>query len=396
MSAQWNALDTSAAPRAIGWRQGAAAEVLAEMNYLSASKPAHGLGPVVQVLDDHGISADGIFVQAGIPRQTLMDTRAPVDYERVLAFLEGALAALGRPDTGLLAGQHYHWGLFGAISLAGSACPNLLELYRLTGRYPHLIFSFARACVIRVGRSAVVRTEQFTARPALQRYLVECDVTCGVLVLRQLLPPSFAPIRVRLPFRAGNELPYRRFFDCPLEFDSRCAEIVFDASWLDHRLPGADAQVRSVFENECRLIVQHMTEPASCAHTVRRLLQSNGRMSRLEAVARSMGLTVRAVQRRLAVEGTTFSAILREERLKIAREHLLLGSLPLSGLALRLGFEDAVAFSHAFKDWTGQSPSEFRARHRAVILPPRLPALARPPGNNGADASRAQLRTKPR
>jgi AraC-like DNA-binding protein len=71
-------------------------------------------------------------------------------------------------------------------------------------------------------------------------------------------------------------------------------------------------------------------------------------------------LTQRTLQRRLAEEGASFSSLLRDAREEKAREYLARGGMAMEAIAGRLGFRDAVAFSHAFKDWTGQSPGAFR------------------------------------
>ena len=39
-----------------------------------------------------------------------------------------------------------------------------------------------------------------------------------------------------------------------------------------------------------------------------------------------------------------------------------MGRLPLSEIAVRLGYTDVSAFSHAFRRWFGVSPGGFRKR----------------------------------
>lgn len=84
-----------------------------------------------------------------------------------------------------------------------------------------------------------------------------------------------------------------------------------------------------------------------------------GRSSSQE-VAALLGVSTSTMKRRLDDEGTTF----REVRQSLLRERaivrLLDHSLTISQIAVDLGYSDLANFSHAFRRWTGQSPSEFR------------------------------------
>jgi AraC-like DNA-binding protein len=76
----------------------------------------------------------------------------------------------------------------------------------------------------------------------------------------------------------------------------------------------------------------------------------------------ALHLTTRPLQRRLDEEGTSFSTLLAEVRRERAMELMARSHMSNSAIAVTLGFEDASAFSRAFKTWTGQSPRDYR-RH---------------------------------
>jgi AraC-like DNA-binding protein len=67
--------------------------------------------------------------------------------------------------------------------------------------------------------------------------------------------------------------------------------------------------------------------------------------------------------RRLAAEGLTFTDLLEALRGDLARRHLADEGLTISQVAWLLGYQEISAFTHAFKRWTGMTPSEARARH---------------------------------
>ena len=76
---------------------------------------------------------------------------------------------------------------------------------------------------------------------------------------------------------------------------------------------------------------------------------------RVGDVARALGMSQRSLSRNLSSDGQTFAGILDDLRLDLARRYLGDPSLSVSG-----------AFTHAFKRWTGDTPSAVR---RGLIKP---------------------------
>ncbi|SCU91258.1 Ornithine utilization regulator (fragment) [Cupriavidus necator] len=75
-----------------------------------------------------------------------------------------------------------------------------------------------------------------------------------------------------------------------------------------------------------------------------------------------MHISASTLQRRLAVEGTSFQSLKDQLRRDLAIERLSTSSTPVSQLAAQLGFADTTAFNRAFKVWTGSTPGSYRRR----------------------------------
>jgi AraC-like DNA-binding protein len=80
-----------------------------------------------------------------------------------------------------------------------------------------------------------------------------------------------------------------------------------------------------------------------------------------EDIARSLGMSERTLARKLSDEGLNFTEILQELRRDLATRYLDDRKLHVSKIAWLLGFNEVSAFTHAFKRWTGKTPSEMRA-----------------------------------
>ncbi len=82
----------------------------------------------------------------------------------------------------------------------------------------------------------------------------------------------------------------------------------------------------------------------------------------LEAVAGALELSPRALKRRLADRGTSFTQIVDDTRRELALGYIADASLTLVDVAYLCGFSEQSAFNRAFKRWTGMPPGEYRRR----------------------------------
>jgi AraC-like DNA-binding protein len=70
----------------------------------------------------------------------------------------------------------------------------------------------------------------------------------------------------------------------------------------------------------------------------------------------------RTLNRRLKAEGTTFQQLLDEVRFEAACQLLDTARIPITEIAVSLGYAETSAFSRAFRRWSGATPIERRRR----------------------------------
>jgi AraC-like DNA-binding protein len=70
-----------------------------------------------------------------------------------------------------------------------------------------------------------------------------------------------------------------------------------------------------------------------------------------EAIARSLNLSLRSMQRKLRQEGTSFRELLEETRRSLAAQYGRDSTLSASEIAYLLGFAEASSFSRAMRRW---------------------------------------------
>ena len=86
-----------------------------------------------------------------------------------------------------------------------------------------------------------------------------------------------------------------------------------------------------------------------------------------DAVAVQLGMSGRTLARKLALEGHSFTEILEDLRLALARRYLAESEMSISEIAWLLGYSEVANFTHAFHRWTGTNPRTARAKARRSI-----------------------------
>jgi AraC-like DNA-binding protein len=123
-----------------------------------------------------------------------------------------------------------------------------------------------------------------------------------------------------------------------------------------------DPVLRSVLERQADEIIERLPRDRSAMTDVRRALESRiGRGGTgIQQVARTLAVSPRTLQRRLASEGSSYQEVLEEWRKEAARRHLSNLTLAVSEVAFLLDYAEPAPFHRAFKRWFGITPQAFR------------------------------------
>ena len=323
---------------------------------------AYGLIPVVNLLRDRGVATEPLLNRAGIEPFGLVDPGYKMTIEQELVFIKDALAHLPEPHASLDLARRYHWHSFSSLGLAAQACGTVGELFDLLALFPRLVWGICNTSVWQRGNELAARYEfALDEDSACRRFLTERDMGCSLVLAEAALGEPMQLTEVRFAYEAPQlTAPYEEFFHCPVTFDAQYSELRFPVTELAHPLPSPDPMARAFYEAQCVHLSADLDKPFSYAEAVHDRLMLARPMPKLEQVARQLNLPPRTLQRRLGEEGKSFSNILQAARLARARRALQDTTQSIDSLALELGFNDAAAFSHAFKSWTGTAPRLWR------------------------------------
>jgi AraC-like DNA-binding protein len=190
-------------------------------------------------------------------------------------------------------------------------------------------------------------------------------VAVVLILLRRFLGRRIQPSRLELEY-TGSEIVAQRFgeiFECRVHLAShRCAWSFSHAELARPAAHGDSEQTRAALVRTARAQLVE-SPPASFAPRLVSHARSQLSIGRpdhvtLASVARSFGMSERALQRRVAEEGIRFRDIVEQARRLTAWE-LLRAETPRAQIARHLGYTNQIAFSRAFSRWMqeGRSPN---------------------------------------
>jgi len=349
--------------------------VLVESHYPpdgSGRSFGHDVKKLLQVYRERGVDLTPTLAEAGIDAATLAaDTMLPT--RQVLQWIDDVLARFPKPGLGLTAATStgvHEYGMLGYTVMSAASFGDVLGLWLRYGSA--LLARNHGGGFRRDGALGELYAIEPDARPYGERlrvFLHERSMGSWLAIVRTLLGPDlrFTDVRFVHPEPEWSAR-YRELFGCPVYFRQRETLVRFPLEWLERTTRFANGQVRALCQAQCDALLAQMRAAGGATDEVRRrLLERPAESSTLDGIAAVMHLSPRTLRRKLADEGTSFSAVQLELRMQLARDHLRNSLASVADIASLLGYADESAFGRAFKRAAGRSPLQFRRLREAAV-----------------------------
>lgn len=323
---------------------------------------------VVRALDARGVDGRAVAARAGIDVAALEDPDSRHSIADTTRLWRLAVEATHDPCFGLWASRFVTQTTFHALSFAVFASATLREAFGRFVRYGDLVSDAAQIELLAGERErfrlVLPEGPRRPADEAIDAILSLVARTARVLSEMKVTP---AIVRLERPEPIPSA-PFVKVFRAPVRFQERENVLEFAARDLDERLPAGNAELA---RHNDELVARYLAriERARVCRRLRSWLidQLPAGEPTEEAAARSLGMSLRNLQRRLEEEGTSYREALDETRRDIARSYLDEGHISVTEIAFLLGFADTSGLSRAFRRWTGLSPRAYiqdRAHNR--------------------------------
>jgi AraC-like DNA-binding protein len=289
-----------------------------------------------------------------------------ISYRAMIRLLEDAAAELRCPDFGLrLAARQGGVAVLGPLGVAMRNASTVGDAYRYCAAHLQVY-------------SPAVRIE-LQPDPGGTRWKMRFDIllsrlrACGQAVENALCLTHHAVLLLssgrfgarEVWFTHERRMPwsaYARYFEAPVRFGQSINAVFFNT--VDLAQPIRESDPRLYEMASAFIDSRYPGTEGALAPRVRAMVQdvmSRGGPANLQ-VAGMLGMHVRTLQRRLRQEGTGFEELRDQVRRDLAERYLRDTSMPLSRVAVLLGYSESAVLTRSCRRWFSCSPRELRAR----------------------------------
>ncbi|WP_428610617.1 AraC family transcriptional regulator ligand-binding domain-containing protein [Sedimenticola sp.] len=166
--------------------------------------------------------------------------------------------------------------------------------------------------------------------------------------------------------RPGYCFDYRLLFHCESEFRQPECRLCFDEKYLRAKVVRSEAELNE-YLNRYSDWLSVPGHERSLSSQIEQILtekqRESGFLPTVEAVSETLSINPRTIRRMLERENESYQKIKSRVRRELALKLLLTTEIPLAIVAEKVGFTEPAAFSRAFLQWTGATPSTYRAAY---------------------------------
>ncbi|MEM7584877.1 MAG: AraC family transcriptional regulator ligand-binding domain-containing protein [Acidobacteriota bacterium] len=194
----------------------------------------------------------------------------------------------------------------------------------------------------------------------------EIAITLMVRLIREVLGVEDAVQRIRFNWGPwGPVEAYEDFFGVPIEFNQPRSRLFFHKERMTAAISHANTELFAYVEQhfaQAAARIERQGFPAQLAK-LREAISDNAAIGEFggRAAAERAFMSLRSAQRLAATHGFSLGGMIDQVRGACAKELLSDRRITIDKAAQLVGYSDDRAFRRAFKRWTGQTPSQYRA-----------------------------------
>ncbi|MFL5238148.1 MAG: AraC family transcriptional regulator ligand-binding domain-containing protein [Rhizomicrobium sp.] len=278
----------------------------------------------------------------------------------VTNMIEDAATQSGCEAFGLLMAECRSFSSLGPLSLLLQHLPVVGEVIDALNDYRRLMNDVVALECLRGAQSSAFC---WIVAPGFEKpQTVDLAVGIGYRVLTEILGGRWTPEIVHFSHPPPRDLkPFQQFFSVPLEFDARFSGYSCPSGSLEAPVATAEPRMADHARRLLELVPMHGEHApiSDAAHRAISLLLPGGGAT-LSAVAANLGMNARTLQRRLALEGTSFDALVNETRKEVAKRLLVASTQSIGLISEMVGYSSTGAFTRWFASEFGKPPSAWR------------------------------------
>jgi AraC-like DNA-binding protein len=324
----------------------------------------------IGALRKRNIAVEPLLQRAGLSERDF-DSQRRISAVAQCKLVEYAAEALGDSAFGLHLAQQTNPREAKLLFYVTSAAKNVGDTIALYARYCPIVNEAMRVKLLQAQDGMIVEYNFVGLSRHDTRQSVEFTFAVALRGLRELLGRSVRPTKVAFAHARNADLrEFERFFGSPVEFGAPSDHVSVSSEILALPLITGDPHLLETLRPLCDEAARERhtlaeTLRASVENEVQKLLPD--RTVDKRTIARALGMSERTLSRKLADEGATYEEVVDQLRRSLALQYVKEPALSFSQIAWLLGYEGSTSFNHAFRRWTGCSPSIARSEEQLRV-----------------------------
>jgi AraC-like DNA-binding protein len=327
------------------------------------------IGQIVKRMCElHGLDAQAILAEQGITLDEIRDPNARIPARAWDAVARRVVTLIADPAFGLRAGYCWHPSNLGALGYAWLSSATLRSGLGRVVRYWRLIGEKTAARLEDTQAGLKTVFESGRTDPLISAVTADFSMSLLVSMCRLNYGAALRPLAVTLKrTRPEGWQVYRGHYGCPVQFAAGEDSFTLARSDADKPLPSSNRQIAATLDGILAQQLAQLDKSNVVARCRASLLEhlSSGEVSEDE-MARTLQMSRRTLQRKLAEAETTYQRLVDETRRELALRYIENPGQSITDITFMLGFSQHSAFTRAFRRWTGIAPSEYRQRAAAA------------------------------
>lgn len=330
---------------------------------LSGFTRASSLGPIGTFMDRHGGSIERVLRDVDLPFAILERRDIVVPLREQFRLLERSARETGDEYFGARLGQVVKSRELSAFGAWACAAPTLEEAIQRAHAGLNVMLQTSTVLAFSHRGPRVRWSIEFVEPETDGRHHNEfLGVGYMIDMIRVYAGPRWHPHVVMTALPCGTPRnALEDIFGTNISHGHAVPAIEFEASLLDNGPYVTPASASGVEPSE-PAVPRHDDTVATISSVIELALHEG--YPRVDWIAAKLGTTRRSLQRRLQEHGTSFNRVVEDTLMRRAEILLHETALPVTEVALELGYTDPAHFTRAFRRARGTTPSQFRLSHR--------------------------------
>jgi AraC-like DNA-binding protein len=317
----------------------------------------------VEVVEREGVPRDRLLAGTGVHPSQLEATDARIEFTAFADVGTRALDLTRDEALGLHIAERASEAAFDLVAHLVVHAPTLRDGIDLALQFQRVFADDSELSLVETGDVAAIRLS--FPRTTLRADRLHAEfVMAGVLRLIRTFAPRTTVRAVRFEHaRPEHHAECTRVFAGADRYRQPITGLEVDRAVLARPGLHHHPELYELLRGQAQRTLARVTRGIGQAERVRQYFLSHpprGASADMGVVARSLGMSVRSLRRRLGEEGVSYKTLVEEALVVVATRMLGDAHRSIQETAYAMGFSDATAFHRAFKRWTTMTPSQYR------------------------------------